>query len=158
MTAHPKYYSYVGLVAPPDKKAVYMGYAFLYGVVGSLIGSNLGGALYESSLKPFMGSPDAPEAVRRFWLMFALLDGIAIAGLMTFHRYFSADTPVANARARRIMMGVYALLSIVGLWFAYKAGFDSESIQYRTLVQAIIMLILGGGGLAVTLRPRSENG
>ena len=40
MTAHPKYYSYVGLVAPADKKAVYMGYAFLYGVIGSLVGSN----------------------------------------------------------------------------------------------------------------------
>ena len=45
MTAHPKYYSYVGLVAPQEKKAVYMGYAFLYGVIGSLIGSNLGGIL-----------------------------------------------------------------------------------------------------------------
>jgi len=45
MTAHPKYYSYVGLVAPQDKKAVYMGYAFLYGVFGSLIGSSFGGAL-----------------------------------------------------------------------------------------------------------------
>ena len=30
MTAHPKYYSFVGLVAPADRKAVYMGYAFLY--------------------------------------------------------------------------------------------------------------------------------
>ncbi len=36
MTAHPKYYSFVGLVAPEDRKAVYMGYAFLYGVIGSL--------------------------------------------------------------------------------------------------------------------------
>ncbi len=154
MTAHPKYYSYVGLVAPPDKKAVYMGYAFLYGVVGSLIGSNLGGALYESSLKPFIGSPDAPEAVRRFWLMFAMLDAVAIAGLMTFHRFFSQDTPEANARARRIMVGVYALLGAVGVWFAYKAGFGSETIQYRTLVQSIIMLALGGGGLAVTFRSK----
>ena len=42
MTAHPKYYSFVGLVAPADRKAVYMGYAFLYGVFGSLLGSNLG--------------------------------------------------------------------------------------------------------------------
>ncbi len=34
MTAHPKYYSFVGQVAPADRKAVYMGYAFLYGVLG----------------------------------------------------------------------------------------------------------------------------
>ncbi|MEK6650543.1 MAG: MFS transporter [Bacteroidota bacterium] len=156
MTAHPKYYSYVGLVAPPDKKAVYMGYAFLYGVVGSLIGSNLGGALYESSLKPFIGAPDAPEAVRRFWLMFALLDAVAIAGLMTFHRFFSTDSPASNARAQKIMLGVYTLLTGIGLWFAYHAGFATDTIQYKTLVQAIIMLVIGGGGLAITSRSRTH--
>ena len=42
MTCHPKYFSYMGIVAPQDRKAVYMGYAFLYGVFGSLLGSNLG--------------------------------------------------------------------------------------------------------------------
>jgi proton-dependent oligopeptide transporter, POT family len=52
MTAHPKYYSFVGLVAPADRKAVYMGYAFLYGVLGSLLGSSLGAFLYERMLKP----------------------------------------------------------------------------------------------------------
>jgi MFS family permease len=52
MTAHPKYYSYVGLVAPQDKKAVYMGYAFLYGVFGSLFGMNLGAVLYENREYP----------------------------------------------------------------------------------------------------------
>ena len=38
MTAHPKFISYVGLIAPEDKKALYLGYAFLYGVLGSGIG------------------------------------------------------------------------------------------------------------------------
>ncbi|MEW6654506.1 MAG: MFS transporter, partial [Bacteroidota bacterium] len=28
MTAHPKFISYVGLIAPPDKKATYLGYSF----------------------------------------------------------------------------------------------------------------------------------
>ncbi len=31
MTAHPKYISYLGLIAPADKKATYMGFGFLYG-------------------------------------------------------------------------------------------------------------------------------
>ena len=64
MTAHPKYYSYVGLVAPADRKAVYMGYAFLYGVIGSLLGSNLGGVLYESMLKPLVGRGDVTGDIR----------------------------------------------------------------------------------------------
>ncbi|MGE5480675.1 MAG: MFS transporter [Chloroflexota bacterium] len=46
MTAHPKFLSYLGLIAPPDKKATYMGFGFLYGVFGSFIGANLGAFLY----------------------------------------------------------------------------------------------------------------
>ncbi|MDH7514846.1 MAG: MFS transporter [Bacteroidota bacterium] len=46
MTAHPKYISYLGLIAPEDKKATYMGFGFLYGVFGSSIGGVLGANLY----------------------------------------------------------------------------------------------------------------
>jgi proton-dependent oligopeptide transporter, POT family len=46
MTAHPKFISYLGLIAPSDKKATYMGFGFLYGAFGSLIGGVLGAKLY----------------------------------------------------------------------------------------------------------------
>ena len=46
MTAHPKFISYVGLIAPEDKKATYLGYSFLYGVIGSSIAGVLGANLY----------------------------------------------------------------------------------------------------------------
>jgi proton-dependent oligopeptide transporter, POT family len=46
MTAHPKFISYLGLIAPKDKKATYMGFGFLYGVFGSFIGGYLGAFLY----------------------------------------------------------------------------------------------------------------
>lgn len=46
MTAHPKFISYLGLIAPADKKATYMGFGFLYGAFGSLIGGVLGAFLY----------------------------------------------------------------------------------------------------------------
>jgi len=46
MTAHPKFISYLGLIAPKDKKATYMGFGFLYGVFGSFIGGILGAFLY----------------------------------------------------------------------------------------------------------------
>ncbi|MEG1935795.1 MAG: MFS transporter, partial [Rikenellaceae bacterium] len=46
MTAHPKYNSYVGLIAPEDKKALYMGYSFLCSVIGSGIAGVLGAFLY----------------------------------------------------------------------------------------------------------------
>jgi len=46
MTAHPKFISYLGTIAPKDKKATYMGFGFLYGVFGSFIGGYLGAFLY----------------------------------------------------------------------------------------------------------------
>ena len=46
MVVHPKYISYLGLIAPADKKATYLGFGFLYGVFGSSIGSILGANLY----------------------------------------------------------------------------------------------------------------
>lgn len=46
MTAHPKYISYIGLIAPKDKKATYTGFGFLYGVFGSSIGGIVGSLLY----------------------------------------------------------------------------------------------------------------
>ncbi|MAT39175.1 MAG: MFS transporter [Ectothiorhodospiraceae bacterium] len=46
MTAHPKYISYLGIIAPPDRKATYMGFGFLYGAFSSFIGPLLGANLY----------------------------------------------------------------------------------------------------------------
>jgi len=151
MTAHPKYYSFVGLVAPADRKAVYMGYAFLYGVFGSLLGSNLGAFLYTLMLKPVIGSPEAFATTRTFWLMFAALDVVAAVGLILFARAFTADTPDTRRKARIVMLGVYVLVLLVGVGFCY-AAFSSSPLQYRTLVQSLIFLALGSGGLIVGLK------
>jgi len=151
MTTHPKYYSFVGLVAPPDRKAVYMGYAFLYGVFGSLLGSNLGGFLYERMLKPVVGTNAAAGRTTLFWLLFAALDVVAVAGLVLFARAFGTDTEVTRRRARTVMSGVYALVLALGGVFLYVA-FAGSPPQYRTAVQAVIFLLLGGGGLLVNRR------
>ncbi len=46
MVAHPKYIAYLGTIAPPDKKATYMGFGFLYGFFGSLFAGITGAWLY----------------------------------------------------------------------------------------------------------------
>jgi dipeptide/tripeptide permease len=148
MTAHPKYYSFVGLVAPADRKAVYMGYAFLYGVFGSLLGSNLGAFLYERMLKPAVGTPQAAAQARLFWVMFAVLDLVAVAGLILFARRFGEDTADTRRRAARVMTGIYALIALLGVAFLIAAVIASP-VQYKTAVQAAIFLLLGGGGLAI---------
>ena len=155
MTAHPKYFSYIGLVAPADKKAVYMGYASLYGVVGSLLGSSLGGFMYESWLKPLVGLSDAGADIQTFWLSFAGMGIVAMVGLIAYNAFFAEDTPKTNARARVVMSGLYAALMLSGCWFLYES-FAGETIAYKTLVQSTIMLALGIGGLMVSRRNESR--
>ena len=161
MTAHPKYYSYIGMVAPQEQKAVYMGYAFLYGVFGSLIGSNLGAILYEKILLPVVPSEEALNAglplsleaggqVKYFWLIFAILGIFCLAGMLLYNHFFSEDTPVTNRRARRIMQGIYSLISVAGIYFFIESLFLSPQVQWRTFVQSIIMMALGGGGLGTS--------
>ena len=80
MTAHPKYISYVGLIAPEDKKATYMGYAFLYGVIGSSLGGYFGAKLYEKFV-------DQLHTPRTLWLIFVGIGLATMAGLLVFDRF-----------------------------------------------------------------------
>jgi dipeptide/tripeptide permease len=153
MTAHPKYYSFVGLVAPEDRKAVYMGYAFLYGIIGSLIGANVGALLYTTFMTPAINTAMAAERARMFWLMFAGLDVVAAAGLVLFARRFGKDSPETRAGARRIMFFVYAAVLALGAYFCYRA-FSASPINVRMAVQALIFLALGAGGFAMNSRRR----
>lgn len=165
MTAHPKYYSYIGIVAPQDKKAVYMGYAFLYGVFGSLIGSNMGAILYEKILKPVVPSAETVNAgipltadvvgqVKSFWLIFAILGIFCLAGMLLYNHFFSQDTPETNRLALKTMIGIYILITGAGFYFFFYSLFMSAQIQWKTFVQSVIMLALGGGGGVISLRRR----
>ncbi len=80
MTAHPKFISYIGLIAPPDKKALYLGYSFLYGVIGSGIGGILGATLYVKFVDE-MGRPGL------LWFIFSMIGVATIVGLLLFNRY-----------------------------------------------------------------------
>ncbi len=165
MTAHPKYYSYIGMVAPQEQKAVYMGYAFLYGVFGSLIGSNLGAVLYEKILKPIAPTEDAVASgvplasnvisqVKFFWLIFAVLGIFCLAGMLLYNRFFSEDTPETNHRAWKIMLGIYAVIAAAGIYFFVYSIFLVPQIQWKTFIQSLIMLAFGGGGIRISLRRR----
>jgi len=77
MTTHPKYISYIGLIAPADKKALYLGYSFLYGVIGSSIGGFLGARLYVKYVDD-LGTPST------LWL---ILSGIGIFSMVALFLY-----------------------------------------------------------------------
>ena len=80
MIAHPKFISYVGLIAPEDKKALYLGYSFLYGVIGSGIGGVLGANLYVH----FVDKLHQPAAL---WIIFSLIGVLTMIGLILYNRF-----------------------------------------------------------------------
>ena len=82
MTAHPKFISYVGLIAPEDKKALYLGYSFLYGVIGSFIGGILGANLYVH----FVDNLNQPATL---WIIFSLIGVVTIIGLLLYNKFVS---------------------------------------------------------------------
>jgi len=82
MTAHPKFISYVGLIAPEDKKALYLGYSFLYGVLGSFIGGILGANLYVH----FVDNLNQPATL---WIIFSLIGVVTIVGLLLYNKFVS---------------------------------------------------------------------
>ncbi|HOJ37742.1 MAG TPA: MFS transporter [Ignavibacteriales bacterium] len=80
MTAHPKFISYIGQIAPVERKAMYMGYIFLYGVIGSSIGGVLGANLYVI----FVDQMKQPNIL---WLIFSSIGLITVIGLYLFNKF-----------------------------------------------------------------------
>ncbi|MCP4654511.1 MAG: peptide MFS transporter [bacterium] len=151
MTCHPKYYSYIGLIAPDDKKAVYMGYAFLYGVIGSLFGSNLGGEMYHAFLSPLRDQQGVEVTLRNFWLVFAVL-GVATALLLfVYNKLFGEDTATTRARARAVMFAVYGVLVVGAVAILFRVWSQTGEIPIKTWIQGGIMVVGGVGGLLIML-------
>ncbi|MBN2134349.1 MAG: MFS transporter [Acidobacteria bacterium] len=150
MTTHPKYYSYVGTVAPQDKKAIYLGYAFLYGVIGSLFGSNFGAVLYAEMVKPENGEQGNPTL---FFFILFVLGLLAFLGLRLFDKYFSEDTPDTQRKARKYVTGIYSLLILAGIGIVvWKKLVDD--LSPKTIIQASIIALLGIGGLLITYKSK----
>ncbi|MCX6165247.1 MAG: MFS transporter [Ignavibacteriae bacterium] len=65
-----------------DKKALYFGYSFLYGVIGSGIGGILGANLYVH----FVDKLKAPSTL---WLIFSCIGVATIIGLILYNKYLA---------------------------------------------------------------------
>jgi proton-dependent oligopeptide transporter, POT family len=90
MTAHPKFISYVGLIAPEDKKALYLGYSFLYGVIGSSVGALLGAFLYVH----FVDKLNQPSTL---WIIFSMIGVVTIIGLLLYNKFVSHQRTVQGS-------------------------------------------------------------
>ncbi len=84
MSAHPKFISYVGQTAPKERLATFMGYIFLYGVIGSSVGAVVGSKLYVH----FVDNLNQPKTL---WLIFALIGVATIVGLALYNKFIAPD-------------------------------------------------------------------
>jgi len=82
MTAHPKFISYIGQTAPKERLATFMGYIFLYGVIGSSIGAIVGAKLYVHFVD-YMHQP------RTLWLIFSMIGVLTIIGLFLYNKFLT---------------------------------------------------------------------
>jgi dipeptide/tripeptide permease len=90
MTAHPKFIAYVGQTAPKSRVAMYMGYLFLYGVIGASIGGVLGANLYVEYV-------DQRNEPRTLWLIFTSIGVATVVGLLLYNRFFGQRALVTNS-------------------------------------------------------------
>lgn len=80
MTAHPKFNSYIGLIAPEDKKALYMGYSFFCSVIGSCVGGFIGAPLYTH----FVDNMNKPSYL---WLTCCCFGIFSMVGLTLYNHF-----------------------------------------------------------------------
>ncbi len=75
-----KFISYIGLIAPSDKKALYLGYSFLYGVIGSSVGGFLGSPPLCEICVDNLGNPS------QLWMIFSCIGAVSIVSLILYNK------------------------------------------------------------------------
>jgi hypothetical protein len=107
-------------------------------------------------VEPFLQTAGIADRTRVFWLIFTVLDVCAAALLILFFRKFGEDTPATRRGAARAMRILYGLIALLGAGFLV-LGLSASPVQYRTVVQALIFLALGAGGIAINRRAMASS-
>ncbi len=130
MTCSPKFSEFIGLIAPPDKKALYMGYSNMPFAIGWAGGNLLAGPLFDALSKK--ASLAREYLVTQFHFPRGLLehaDPQAMIPLITEKKGFAHSDQVTrllwdtyDPQKFWIYMGAVGLVSILGIvWFYFHA-------------------------------------
>jgi dipeptide/tripeptide permease len=86
MMASPRQFEYIGAIAPKGEEGLYLGYANLPVAFGTIVGSPIGGAMFEYFiLTPHKkGQPTNPVAM---WLIVAFMGVLSMIGLAIYDKY-----------------------------------------------------------------------
>ncbi len=126
----PKFTEYVGMTAPPDKKAIYMGYSNIPFAIGWAVGNIVSGPLYDTfSSKENLArrylvdqigmSADAVEKLETTEVMPTLVTQLGAAdGYEATRVLWDAYDPWTIW----IMLGAIGVISIGGMWMFYRSS------------------------------------
>jgi len=79
---HPNFISYISMLAPKDKVAIYMGYGFIPIGIGDFIGAFVSGFMY-LRFSVIMHRPTI------FWAIVSCVGLLTVAGLLMYNRYYN---------------------------------------------------------------------
>jgi MFS family permease len=121
MTCSPTFSAYVGLIAPKDKKALYMGYSNIPFAIGWALGNLIGGTLYERISSKINLARD--YMVEQLLISSEFVMGLEDGQVMTtlVEKMSTGDTPVTVQEATRVLWDnyrpdmVWYYLGIIGL-------------------------------------------
>jgi MFS family permease len=121
---HPSFISYVSKIAPEDKVALYMGYAFLPSAAGSVIGSLFGGVMWDTVAVDM-------EMPKLFWCIYVGIGLFSIGNFLIYNKFFGPKSEKAVKvkkdffTFRWSFLGVWAVIPILVL-----AGISLGSTPY----------------------------
>jgi hypothetical protein len=127
---HPNFISYVSKIAPKDKVALYMGYAFIPSAIGNVTGSTFGGIMWDNIAV-------AREQPALFWALYVGIGLITIGNFLLYNRWITKKKGILDDRrsfwnSRATYAGIYSIviaIVIIGASLgttAYVGGYDNE--------------------------------
>jgi dipeptide/tripeptide permease len=105
MAGSPKITEYIGRIAPPDRKALYMGYSFLPVFLGNILAGFVSGNLYQ-------GLSDKVMIVREF----ASEKGLSIPEGLSTNAYFEEVARRVNLNSRELTDMLWDMYNPSRLW------------------------------------------
>jgi len=108
---HPNFISYVSKIAPSDKVALYMGYAFIPSAIGNVTGSLFGGVMWD---KIAVGN----EQPALFWAIYGAIGLISIGNFFIYNQWIKKKAGIVETvknfwNSRVTYVGLYSLVIAV---------------------------------------------
>ena len=110
MSGSPKITEYIGRIAPPDKKALYMGYSFLPVFLGNILAGFISGNVYQ-------GMSDKVTITRTF----VAEKGLQMADGLTTNEYFNEVARQVNMNTQELTNHLWTTYNPSSIWMVILA-------------------------------------